>query len=67
MSADTVRRRLVFAALPAVAAALGVLAGFLNWQASYHRAATRAAQDSVAAAREAAPAMLSYQADTVEQ
>lgn len=61
------QRRLVFVVLPAVALALGALAGYLNWQSAYHRAATIAATDSVAAAREAATAILSYNADTVEK
>lgn len=52
--------------LPAIALALGAFAGYLTWQSSFHRAATSAAQDSVAAARETATAILSYQADTVE-
>lgn len=61
------QQRLVFVVLPAIALALGALAGYLNWQSSFHRAATLAATESVAAAREAATAMLSYNADTVEK
>lgn len=59
--------RWVFVVVPAIALALGALAGYLNWQSSYHRAATLAARESVEAAREAATAMLSYNADTVEK
>lgn len=61
------QRRLVFVVLPATALALGALAGYLNWQSAFHRAATVAANDSVAAARETATAILSYNADTVEK
>lgn len=61
------QRRLVFVVLPAFALALGALAGYLNWQSSFHRAATLAAADSVAAARETATAILSYNSDTVEK
>ena len=49
-----------------LASTLGALAGYLNWQSAYHRAATIAGTDSVAAARETAKAILSYNADTVE-
>lgn len=59
--------KLVFVALPAVALALGALAGYLSWQSSSHRAAVAAATESVAAARETATAILSYNADTVEK
>ncbi len=62
-----VEDRVAFVVLPAIALALGAAAGYLNWQSSYHRASTMAAQDSVAAARETATAMLSYNADTVEK
>lgn len=62
-----VEDRMAFVLLPALALALGAAAGYLNWQSSYHRAATIAAQDSVAAARETATAILSYNADTVEK
>lgn len=61
------QRRVIFVILPAIALALGALAGYLNWQSSFHRAATLAATDSVAVARDAATAMLSYNADTVEK
>lgn len=58
--------RVVFGALPALALALGALAGYLSWQGTYHRAAAVAASDSLAAARDTATAILSYNADTVE-
>lgn len=61
------RHRLVFVVLPAIALALGALAGYLAWQSASHRAATIAATESVAAARETTTAILSYNADTVEK
>lgn len=48
-------------------AALGAGAGFLQWQDTAQRAAGQARVQSVAAASEAAVALLSYRADTVEQ
>lgn len=66
-SRDDGQRRLVFVVLPAIALTLGAVAGYLSWQSSYHRAATIAATDSVAVARDAATAILSYNADTVER
>ncbi|MGI9161772.1 MAG: hypothetical protein ACR2JI_02445 [Mycobacterium sp.] len=44
-----------------------MLAGYLNWQNSSGRLSNVAAMQSVAAARDAATAMLSYNTDTVEQ
>ena len=57
----------VFVVAPAVALALGGLAGFLGWQDASHRAADIAATESVTAARDAATAMLSYRTETVEE
>lgn len=61
------QRKTVFIGLPALALALGALAGYLNWQSSTERVSVIAATQSVAAARDAATAMLSYQTDTVER
>lgn len=61
------QRKFVFVVLPALALALGVLAGYLNWQNSTERLSSIAATQSVAAARDAATAMLSYKTDTVER
>lgn len=61
------QRQFVFVVLPALALALGALAGYLNWQNSTERLATIAATQSVRAARDAATAMLSYKTDTVER
>lgn len=60
-------RTVVFVVAPALALALGGLAGFLGWQDASHRAAGIAATESVAAARDAATAMLSYRTETVEE
>ena len=60
-------RTVVFVIAPAVALVLGGLAGFLGWQDASHRAAGIAATESVAAARDAATAMLSYRTETVEE
>ena len=61
------QRKFVFVVLPALALALGLLAGYLNWQNSTERLSSIAATQSVAAARDAATAMLSYKTDTVER
>lgn len=61
------QRQFVFVVLPALALALGALAGYLNWQNSTERLSTIAATQSVAAARDAASAILSYNTDTVER
>ena len=61
------QRQFVFVVLPALALALGALAGYLNWQNSTERLSSIAATQSVAAARDAATAMLSYKTDTVER
>ena len=53
--------------LPALVVLLGAGAGFLRWQDSSQRAVEAARVESVAAAREATAAILSYRADTVEQ
>lgn len=56
-----------FGVLPATAVLLGAGAGFLRWQNVSERAVDEARTESVAAARDAAVAMLSYRTDTVEQ
>lgn len=64
----TDRRRVVaFGVLPAAAVALGGGAGFLGWQDFTQRATQDARVESLAAARDATVAMLSYRAATVEQ
>lgn len=60
-------RLLVFGVLPAAAVILGGVASFLQWDVSSRRDAETAAEQSVVAAREAAVAILSYRADSVEQ
>lgn len=59
--------KLLAAALATGALALGGLAGFLLWQNTSQRAAGIAAEESVAAARETAAAILSYRTESVEQ
>ena len=62
------RLRLVaFGVLPALIILLGAGAGFLRWQDSSHRAVDAARVESMAAARDATVAILSYKADSVEQ
>lgn len=61
------QRILAFVVLPALAVLLGAGAGFLHWKDSAHRDAEIARAESMAAAREATVALLSYRADTVEQ
>jgi Mce-associated membrane protein len=60
-------RTLVFRVLPALVVLLGAGAGLLRWQDSSHRTIDNARTESVAAAREATMAILSYKADSVEQ
>ena len=60
-------RFFVFRVLPALVLLLGAGAGILQWQDSSHRAVENARVDSVAAARDATVAILSYKADSVEQ
>ncbi len=66
-SARVSRRAAALRVLPAVAVLLAVAAGLLYWQDSTRQAVDTARADSLAAASEAAVAMLSYRADTVEQ
>lgn len=61
------KRVVVFAVLPGLILLLGAGAAFLGWQDASHRAVDASRTESVAAAREAAVAMLSYRADTVEK
>lgn len=58
---------LAFGLLPGVAFVLAVLAGWLTWQYASARGAESSRADSVKAASEATAAILSYQADSVEQ
>lgn len=60
-------RVLAFWVLPTLAVLLTAAAGHLKWQELSGRAAQVAGVESVAAARDGAIAMLSYQPDTVEQ
>jgi Mce-associated membrane protein len=60
-------RVLAFGVLPAMVIVLGAGAGFLRWQESSHRAVDAARIESMAAARDATVAILSYKADSVEQ
>jgi Mce-associated membrane protein len=60
-------RTLAFRVLPALVVLLGAGAGLLRWQDVTHRAIDNARTESVAAARDATGAILSYKADSVEQ
>jgi Mce-associated membrane protein len=60
-------RTLAFRVLPALVVLLGAGAGLLRWQDVSHRAIDNARTESVAAARDATAAILSYKADSVEQ
>jgi len=60
-------RTLAFRVLPALVVLLGAGAGLLRWQDVSHRAIDTARTESVAAARDATEAILSYKADSVEQ
>lgn len=59
-------RVVAFVVLPALVVTLAAAAGFLEWEDGSQRAGDRAAAESVAAAREATTAMLSYTADTAD-
>ena len=60
-------RTLAFRVLPALVVLLGAGAGLLRWQDVSHRAIDTARTESVAAARDATEAILSYKVDSVEQ
>jgi Mce-associated membrane protein len=60
-------RTLAFGVLPALIVLLGAGAGLLRWQDVSHRAIDTGRTESVAAARDATEAILSYKADSVEQ
>jgi Mce-associated membrane protein len=60
-------RALAFGVLPALVVVLSAGAGLLRWQDVSHRAIDTARTESVAAARDATEAILSYKADSVEQ
>ena len=67
-SARAARQRVVvYGVLPALAVLTGATAGFLGWKDASHRDADTAGVESVAAARDAAVAILSYRADTVAE
>ncbi|MFM8598783.1 MAG: hypothetical protein ACKOB8_07210 [Mycobacterium sp.] len=53
--------------LPVLVVVLGGAASYLQWDLSARHGAQTAADESVAAARDAAVAILSYRADSVEQ
>jgi len=67
LKGDGRMRFFVLRVLPALVLLLGAGAGILQWQDSSHRAVENARVDSVAAARDATVAILSYKADSVEQ
>ena len=60
-------RTLAFGVLPALVVLLSTGAGLLQWQDVSHRAIDTARTESVAAARDATEAILSYKAASVEQ
>ncbi|NDJ88149.1 hypothetical protein DQP56_01160 [Mycolicibacter senuensis] len=60
-------RAMAFGVLPALALLLAIGIGFAKWQDSSARAADVAAIESVAAARDATVAILSYRPDSVEE
>jgi Mce-associated membrane protein len=60
-------RLLAFPVLPGVVLLLATAAGCLKWQVSSMRAAQIASTESVAAAKDGAVALLSYQSDTAEK
>ena len=59
-------RIVTFGVLPALALALGILAGYLKWQDSSARQAQIDGRQAATSAAESAIAMLSYRADSVE-
>ncbi|MBS4727108.1 hypothetical protein MSM1_01565 [Mycobacterium sp. SM1] len=60
-------RLLVYGMLPGAALLLAMAAGFLRWQDSSVRDVDLARVESVAAAKEATVALLSFRPDTIEQ
>ena len=60
LTGDGRLRFFVFRVLPALVVVLGAGAGILRWQDSSHRAVENARNDSVAVARDATMAILSY-------
>jgi Mce-associated membrane protein len=60
-------RVLVFGVLPALVLVLALAAGFFKWQDASTRSAQVARIESVAAAKDATIALLSYQPDTVDR
>lgn len=61
------QRIVAFVLLPALLIVLGVVAGLLKWQSESFRVEQVAAAESVAAARDATTAILSYSAGNVEK
>lgn len=60
-------KAIAFAVLPGTAVLLVLLAGYLRWQVSSESVSRTAAIESVAAARDAATAMLAYAPETAEK
>lgn len=67
LTSDKRLRTLAFGVLPALVVLLGAGAGLLRWQDVTYRAIDTARTDSLAAARSATEAVLSYKAGSVEQ
>ena len=67
LNSDKRLRTLAFVALPALVVLFGAGAGLLQWREVSHREIDTARTESVAAARSATEAILSYKADSVEQ
>ncbi|MGO9158840.1 hypothetical protein [Mycobacterium sp.] len=60
-------RLFAFGLLPCLVLLIAAAGGYLKWQSSSIRASQTSSVESVAAARDATVAMLSYQPDTVEK
>ena len=60
-------RVLAFGVLPVLALVIAAAAGFLKWQDAWVRGSRVAGIESVAAAKDSAVALLSYQPDTVDK
>jgi len=67
LTSDKRLRTLAFRVLPTLVVLLGAGAGVLRWQDVSHRAIDTARTESVASARDATEAILTYKADSVEQ